>query len=103
MIEPQTEISLRKPIQYFSMEKLHTCVGSIKNSRSTITVRWDNYQLLQVVVVVVVYYYVVEYSSSSSSSSSSRDGLIGPLPAKCRLEAFDAHSFTTLRERGKTG
>ena len=31
-------------------------------------------------------------SSSSSSSSSSRDGLIGPLPAKCRPEAFDAHS-----------
>ena len=42
-------------------------------------------------------------SSSSSSSSSSRDGLIGPLPAKCRPEAFDAHSFTTFRERGKTG
>ena len=42
-------------------------------------------------------------SSSSSSSSSSRDGLIGPLPAKCRPKAFDAHSFTTFRERGKTG
>ena len=41
--------------------------------------------------------------SSSSSSSSSRDGLIGPLPAKCRPEAFDAHSFTTFRERGRTG
>ena len=40
---------------------------------------------------------------SSSSSSSSRDGLIGPLPAKCRPEAFDAHSCTTFRERGKTG
>ena len=40
---------------------------------------------------------------SRSSSSSSRDGLIGPLPAKCRPEAFDAHSFTTFRERGKTG
>ena len=39
----------------------------------------------------------------SSSSSSSRDGLIGPLPAKCRPKAFDAHSFTTFRERGKTG
>ena len=46
------------------------------------------------------YYYS---SSSSSSSSSSRDRLIGPLPAKCRPEAFDAHSFTTFRERGKTG
>ena len=40
---------------------------------------------------------------TSSSSSSSRDGLIGPLPAKCRPKAFDAHSFTTFRERGKTG
>ena len=27
---------------------------------------------------------------TSSSSSSSRDGLIGPLPAKCRPEAFNA-------------
>ena len=43
------------------------------------------------------------HGCSSSSSSSSRDGLIGPLPAKCRPEAFDAHSFTTFRERGKTG
>ena len=42
-------------------------------------------------------------ASGSSSSGSSRDGLIGPLPAKCRPEAFDAHSFTTFRERGKTG
>ena len=41
--------------------------------------------------------------SYSSSSSSSRDGLTGPLPAKCRPEAFHAHSFTTFRERGKTG
>ena len=40
------------------------------------------------------------WNSSSSSSSSSRDGLIGPLPAKCRPKAFDAHTF---RERGKTG
>ena len=47
--------------------------------------------------------YFDNSSSSSSSSSSSRDGLIGPLPAKCRPEAFDAHSFTTFRERGKTG
>ena len=46
---------------------------------------------------------VIRQANSSSSSSSSRDGLIGPLPAKCRPEAFDAHSFTTFRERGKTG
>ena len=44
------------------------------------------------------------YSSSLSSKlllALRKDQ--GPLPAKCWPEAFHAHSFTSFRERGKTG
>ena len=53
--------------------------------------------------VIIIYHDFLPALRKGSSSSSSRDGPIGPLPAKCRPEAFDAHSFTTFRERGKTG